>query len=81
MKKHLFLASTLIAFLAGAQKNDALMREFENQNNKNSEKFDAYISKNYGAKKDSKTQHEIEEKKSHLAGFLVKSPISMNFMI
>jgi len=74
MKKHLFLASTLIAFLAGAQKNDALMREFENQNNKNSEKFDAYISKNYGTKKDSKTQHEIEEKKSHLAGFLGEIP-------
>lgn len=75
MKKHLFLASTLIAFLAGAQKNDALMRDFENQNKKNKEKFEAYIAKNYEAKRDAKTQQEIEEKRSHLAGFLGETPL------
>ncbi|MCT2560446.1 S8 family peptidase [Chryseobacterium herbae] len=71
MKKQLLLTSTLIAFLASAQDNAALQREFERQNKENSEKFDFYISKQYGSReKTPEIQKEIEEKRSRLGGFL-----------
>ncbi|WP_223609454.1 S8 family peptidase [Chryseobacterium sp. OSA05B] len=70
MKKQLLLISTLITFLASAQNNEALQREFERQNKENSEKFDSYISKQYGSgEKNTEVQKEIEEKRSRLGGF------------
>ncbi|KMQ60027.1 secretion protein Por [Chryseobacterium angstadtii] len=75
MKKHLFLAAMLATLFVNAQKNDNLQRDFENQRIINSEKFDAYVSRNYASnKKDAKIQQEIEEKKSVLAGFLGDTP-------
>ncbi|SHF77512.1 S8 family peptidase [Chryseobacterium sp. OV279] len=71
MKKQLLLISALMTFFAAAQDNEALKKQFERKNKENSEKFDAFISKEYGSKeKTPKIQKEIEEKKSKLAGFL-----------
>ncbi|KFF17858.1 S8 family peptidase [Chryseobacterium sp. JM1] len=71
MKKHLFLISTLVTFLATAQDNEALKKQFEKQNKENTERFDSFISKQYGSKeKTPEVQKEIEENKSKLGGFL-----------
>ncbi|EJL69872.1 S8 family peptidase [Chryseobacterium populi] len=74
MKKHLFLAGLLTATFVAAQKNSALMRDFEKQNNESNQKFDVYITKNYGSGKDLKTGKEIEDKRANLAGFLGNIP-------
>lgn len=75
MKKHLFLIGTIASLLISAQKNDALMREFEKQNRENNEKFDAYVAKNYGSEMGSKRGQEIEQKRAELSGFLGNTPL------
>ncbi|MBL1222518.1 S8 family serine peptidase [Chryseobacterium sp. L7] len=71
MKKQLLLISMLMAFLAAAQDNDALKREFERQNKENNEQFDSYVTKHYGSQaRTPQIQKEIEEKRRRLAGFL-----------
>lgn len=52
-----------------AQKNDALMREFEAKKNENNTKFDAYVVRAYGSNLDKKTIKEVDSLRSHLAGF------------
>ncbi|WP_312993616.1 S8 family peptidase [Chryseobacterium flavum] len=69
MKKHLLLVSTLAITLISAQNNEGLKRELERQNKENTEKFDSYVAKHYGANRDAETLKEIEEKRANLAGF------------
>ncbi|PIF44969.1 putative secreted protein (Por secretion system target) [Chryseobacterium sp. 52] len=70
MNKIFILVSTLAIFLANAQNNEDLKKEFERQKIKNNEKFDSYVSKVYGANKSTELQQEIEKQRVNLAGFL-----------
>ncbi|SFN79713.1 Por secretion system C-terminal sorting domain-containing protein [Chryseobacterium oleae] len=71
MKKQLLLISSLTIFLVNAQNNDALKKEFERQNKENTQRFDSFITKQYGSReKTPEVQKEIEEKRSRLGGFL-----------
>ncbi|EJL68157.1 hypothetical protein PMI13_03851, partial [Chryseobacterium populi] len=69
MKKNFIPACTLVIISLGAQSNQDLMRQFEKQRIENNEKFEAYVSKHYGANKSADTQKKIEEQRSKLAGF------------
>ncbi|MEY8759385.1 S8 family serine peptidase [Chryseobacterium tongliaoense] len=69
MKKIFISAGTLAILSLSAQSNQDLMKKFEKQRIENNEKFDAYVSKTYGAKRSAEAQKEIEEKRSKLSGF------------
>ncbi|MFZ4927669.1 S8 family peptidase [Chryseobacterium sp. Mn2064] len=70
MKKQLLLLSTFAISLISAQNNDELNRKLEKQRADNNERFEAYVSKKYGANRSPEVLKEIELQRTTLAGFL-----------
>ncbi|WP_353151296.1 S8 family peptidase [Chryseobacterium sp.] len=70
MKKIFISISTLVISLISAQNNnETLKREFEKQRAEDIQKFEMYVSKNYGSNRSEETLKEIEEQRASLAGF------------
>ncbi|PWN69100.1 secretion protein Por [Chryseobacterium phosphatilyticum] len=70
MRKFFISISTLIISLTSAQNNnETLKREFEKQRLEDIQKFEAYVTKNYGSNRNQEALKEIEEQRAGLAGF------------
>ncbi|MCJ7935318.1 MAG: S8 family peptidase [Chryseobacterium sp.] len=63
------ISTLIISFISAQNNNDALKREFERQRIENNEKFDAYVSKHYGASRSPETLKKIEEERASIAAF------------
>ncbi|MGH1516105.1 S8 family peptidase [Chryseobacterium sp. JK1] len=70
MKKQLLLISTFAISLISAQNNDELNRKLEKQRADDNERFEAYVSKKYGANRSPEALKEIELQRTNLAAFL-----------